>query len=106
MGLPFGAAFVSKSEPPEILLDTIAAVAKGRMVFPFLDVKKINDNPLTTLTKRELEIISSVAAGRTNKEIAAEEGVSPNTVKFHIRNLYEKLGVHNRSQAVALYLKS
>jgi len=100
------AAFVSKSDQPEFLLDTVAAVAKGRMAFPYLDVRKIHDNPLTTLTKRELEILSSVAAGRTNKEIATDKALSPNTIKFHIKNLYEKLGVHNRSQAVALYLKS
>ena len=100
-----GAAYVSKNEQPEYLLDTTAQVAKGRMVFPYLDVSLINANPLTTLTKRELEILSSLAAGRTNKEIAAEKGVSSNTVKYHIRNLFEKLSVNNRGQAIALYLK-
>jgi len=100
-----GAGFVSKSEQPEYLLNTVAAVAQGRMVFPFLDVRKIYQNPLTTLTKRELEVLSALAAGRTNKQIAAAQGVSPNTVKFHIKNLFEKLGVNNRSQAIALYLK-
>ena len=101
-----GAAFVSKNEQPKHLLDTIAEVASGRMVFPYLDVSQLNANPLTTLTKRELEILSSLAAGRTNKEIAAEKAVSTNTVKYHIRNLFEKLGVSNRGQAIALYLKS
>jgi len=101
-----GAAYVSKNEQPEYLLDTTAQVAKGRMVFPYLDVSLINANPLTTLTKRELEILSSLAAGRTNKEIAAEKGVSTNTVKYHIRNLFDKLSVNNRGQAIALYLKS
>ncbi len=101
-----GAAFVSKSEQPEYLLDTVAAVAEGRMVFPFLDVRKIHRNPLTSLTKRELEVLSALAAGQTNKQIAAVQGVSPNTVKFHIKNLFEKLSVTNRSQAIALYLKS
>jgi two-component system nitrate/nitrite response regulator NarP len=100
-----GAAYVSKNEQPEYLLDTVAEVARGRMVFPYLDVSLINANPLTTLTKRELEILSSLAAGRTNKEIAAEKGVSDNTVKYHIRNLFEKLSVSNRGQAIALYLK-
>ena len=47
-----------------------------------------------------------VATGQTNKQIAAAHGVSPNTVKFHIKNLFEKLSVSNRSQAIALYLKS
>jgi len=101
-----GAAFVSKNEQPEYLLDTIAEVARGRMVFPYLDVSQINASPLSTLTKRELEILSSLAAGRTNKEIAAEKGVSANTVKYHVRNLFEKLGVSNRGQAIALYLKA
>ena len=100
-----GAAFVSKSEQPAYLLDTVAAVAEGRMVFPFLDVRKIHRNPLTSLTKRELEVLSALAAGQTNKQIAAVQGVSPNTVKFHVKNLFEKLGVNNRGQAIALYLK-
>ena len=101
-----GAAFVSKNEEPGYLLDTVAEVARGRMVFPYLDVSRINANPLSALTKRELEILSSLAAGRTNKEIAARKGVSTNTVKYHIRNLFEKLSVSNRGQAIALYLKS
>jgi len=100
------AAFVSKNEQPIYLLDTISQVASGRMVFPYLDVTQLNANPLTALTKRELEILSSLAAGHTNKQIAAEKAVSTNTVKYHIRNLFEKLGVSNRGQAIALYLKS
>ena len=101
-----GAAFVSKNEEPEYLLDIVAEVARGQMVFPYLDVSRLNANPLSTLTKRELEVLSSLAAGLTNKEIAAEKGVSANTVKYHVRNLFEKLGVSNRGQAIALYLKS
>jgi two-component system nitrate/nitrite response regulator NarL len=100
------AAFVSKNDQPVHLLDTIAQVASGRMVFPYLDVTQLNANPLSTLTKRELEILASLAAGRTNKEIASEKAVSTNTVKYHVRNLFEKLGVSNRGQAIALYLKS
>jgi two-component system nitrate/nitrite response regulator NarP len=101
-----GAAYVSKNEEPEYLLDVIAEVARGRMVFPYLDISRVNANPLSTLTKRELEVLSSLAAGRTNKEIAAEKGVSTNTVKYHVRNLFEKLSVSNRGQAIALYLKA
>ena len=100
------AAYVSKSERPELLLDTIESVAHGRMVFPFLDVLKVNQSPLTDLTRRELEVLSALAAGRTNKEIAGDLGLSPNTVKFHVKNLFQKLGVHNRSQAIAIYLKA
>ena len=101
-----GAGFVSKSEQPEVLLDTIAAVAEGRMVFPYIDVRRLYDNPLTTLTRRELEVLSDLASGRTNKQIARDLDVSLNTVKFHVRNLFQKLGVNSRGQAIAMYLKS
>ncbi len=101
-----GAGFVSKSEQPEVLLDTISAVAAGRMVFPYIDVRRLYDNPLTTLTRRELEVLSDLASGRTNKQIARDLDVSLNTVKFHVRNLFQKLGVNSRGQAIAKYLKS
>ncbi len=101
-----GAAFVSKSEQPAVLLDTIAAVSSGRMVFPYIDVRTIYDNPLSTLTRRELEVLSNLASGRTNKQIARDLEVSLNTVKFHVRNLFQKLGVNSRSQAISLYLRS
>lgn len=101
-----GAGYISKSEPPDQLLDMVASVAGGQMVFPYLDVRRIHDNPLAGLTRRELEVLSALANGRSNKAIAGEQDVSLNTVKFHVKNLYAKLGVHNRAQAVALYLKS
>ncbi len=101
-----GAAFVSKSEQPSFLLDTIADVAEGRMVFPFIDVRTLYENPLVTLTRRELEVLSSLATGRTNKQIARDMDVSLNTVKFHVRNLFQKLGVNSRAQAISMYLKS
>ena len=101
-----GAAYVSKSEPPEDLVATIADVAEGKMVFPYLDIRRIHDNPMTALTRRELEVLSALVAGHTNKQIANDQDVSPNTLKFHVKNLFSKLGVSNRSQAVALYLRS
>jgi DNA-binding NarL/FixJ family response regulator len=101
-----GAAFVSKSEQPSILLDTVEAVANGRMVFPYIDVRTLYENPLTTLTRRELEVLSTLARGSTNKQIARDLEVSLNTIKFHVRNVYQKLGVNSRSQAIALYLKT
>lgn len=101
-----GAAFVSKSEQPAYLLDTIEDVAAGRMVFPYIDVRSLYDNPLATLTRRELEVLSDLASGRTNKQIARDLGVSLNTVKFHVRNLFQKLDVNSRGQAIALYLRS
>jgi two-component system nitrate/nitrite response regulator NarP len=97
------AGFCSRDESPETLLETVADVAGGRMVFPFVDVRDINRDPMETLTEREKTLLSFLAQGRTNKELAGDLGVSVNTIKFHLRNLFEKLSVNNRAQAIAYY---
>ena len=97
------AGFCSRSEPPERLLDIIADVARGRMVFPFLDVRQLRRDPMSVLTRRERVLLTSLAQGRTNKELATDLGISINTVKFHLRNLFDKLAVTNRAQAIAFY---
>lgn len=99
------AGFCSKREPPEQLLDTIQAVAAGRMVFPFIDVSSLASDPLAGLTPRERELLAALAGGLTNQQMATQLDISLNTVKFHLKNLYDKLGVGNRAQAVAFYLK-
>jgi DNA-binding CsgD family transcriptional regulator len=53
------------------------------------------------VTPREREILGRVAEGRTNAEIAWHLGISPETVRKHLENAYEKLGVHTRTGAVA-----
>lgn len=57
------------------------------------------------LTKRENEILAKIALGNQNKIIAAALGLSEHTVKIHIHNIITKLGVHNRTEAVALYFE-
>ena len=52
------------------------------------------------LSERELEVLHELAAGRSNKEIAAELNVSPNTVKTHVARLFEKLGAKRRTDAI------
>ena len=53
------------------------------------------------LTKRELEVLCKMADGYTQKEIAAQLFVSPNTINSHTQNIYEKLDVHTGMHAVA-----
>lgn len=56
--------------------------------------------PPTELTPRELEVLRRLAEGLSNKAIAAALGVSPRTINFHLDNLYSKLGVVSRTEAV------
>jgi DNA-binding NarL/FixJ family response regulator len=58
------------------------------------------NGPGAELTERELTILAAVAGGLTTKAISAELWVSEHTVKFHLTNIYRKLGVSNRSGAV------
>lgn len=60
---------------------------------------------LTPLTRRELDILALLAAGKSNQEIAAERVLTLNTVKKHVANILSKLGVANRTQAVMLARK-
>ena len=52
------------------------------------------------LTDRECEILERLASGRSNKELARDLGISPNTVKTHVARVYEKLAVQKRVQAI------
>jgi DNA-binding NarL/FixJ family response regulator len=53
------------------------------------------------LTARELDVLRLMAQGLANKEIAAELGISRNTVKDHVASVLDKLGAHTRTEAVA-----
>lgn len=57
------------------------------------------------LTKTERKILQAVAAGKANKEIAYELNVSENTIKTHVKNVFEKLGVTDRTSAATLAIK-
>ena len=98
------AGFCHKSDPPERLIETVLAVAAGRMAFPYVDVRELDLNPLASLTEREREILEALSKGMTNQQLATNLDISLNTVKFHLKNLYGKLDVESRSQAVAKYL--
>lgn len=97
------AGFCDRDAPQEQLLDIAATVAMGRMVFPYVDVRALKTDPRESLTEREKTMLAALAKGRTNTELATDLGISINTVKFHLRNLYEKLELKNRSQAIAFF---
>ncbi len=62
------------------------------------------EKALSTLTKREIEILNLISAGDSNKDIARKLGVSYRTVVNHVYNLFCKLGIHSRSEAIHIGL--
>lgn len=58
------------------------------------------DDDLNKLSKREMEILETMASGKPHKEIADELGISPQTVRKHVFRIYEKLHVSNRVEAI------
>jgi DNA-binding NarL/FixJ family response regulator len=62
------------------------------------------DSGPDSLTEREREVMTVISRGRSNREIAEELVISEKTVKNHIRTIYEKLGVANRAEAMAVWL--
>ena len=99
--------YVRKDAEPETLLAAVRAVAKGKTyVDPSVagTVLQMND-PRDKLTSRETEVLSALAFGKSNKEIATELFISEETVKTHVGRLFSKLGIENRAQAVVQALK-
>jgi DNA-binding NarL/FixJ family response regulator len=94
--------YLQKSASRDDLLAALRAVAQGRRYLaPELERRlgALRLGPAITL--REREILALVAAGRANKEIAANLGISEDTVKRHVSHILEKLDVHDRAQATA-----
>jgi DNA-binding NarL/FixJ family response regulator len=98
--------FVSKMEEPPVLLEAVVSISRGRLSLPYVDIDLLNHDPLDGLTARERELLAALANGWTNLQIAARTGITRNTVKYHLKNLYDKLSVSNRAMAVALYMSA
>lgn len=85
------------------LLSTIRFVVEGNQVIPTRLLAQIEeDKAMGKLTDRQMEILASVAEGQSNADIALQFGLSEITVKKHLSAIFERLGVANRSEAVAL----
>jgi DNA-binding NarL/FixJ family response regulator len=110
--LQYGAeGFALKTESPTQTIEAIRQVAQGRLVFPRTAQRWMTHyrNPTAAgpdLSARELEVLDKLARGLPNADIAAALTVSENTIRFHLKNIYEKLGVANRTEAVAWYFRA
>jgi DNA-binding NarL/FixJ family response regulator len=94
-------AAISKAAPPSSVGLLIRAVAAGNIYHAFDHRQSTNAEatPVPDLTAREFEILRWVAAGASNGAIARGLFVTEQTVKFHLSNVYRKLGVANRTEA-------
>ena len=96
-------AYMLKSMPPKDMIDTIRQVHGGtKRVPPEIAshlAEHYSDEPLTT---REIEVLSQIAGGNRNRDIADKLFITEETVKVHIKHIMEKLGASDRTQAVAI----
>jgi DNA-binding NarL/FixJ family response regulator len=107
--------YVLKRTPPARLLESIAeARAGGAPMSPEIASKVIRQfrriappaEAVERLSPQESRLLAAIAAGKSYKEAAVELDVSINTVRAHIRSVYEKLQVHTKSEAVSKALRS
>ena len=107
--------YLLKRSSPTELLTAIAEVRSGgapmtseiaRMVVEAFQKKPANLASADGLTNRESEILALLSEGLSNKEIAGRVDISYDTVRAHLRHIYEKLHVRGRTEAVKKYFKS
>lgn len=96
--------YLLKDSPPEQVQAAVLATARGqRTLSPEVMVALVErmQKPSVTLSARETELLRLVETGATNKELAEKLFISQSTVKTHLVHIYTKLGVDNRTAAVA-----
>jgi DNA-binding CsgD family transcriptional regulator len=102
--------FLARAFPREILIGVIGALCAAGGVWagwrlrPHPPSARFERNAAALaalgLTGQEVKVLERIAAGQSNKEIARTLGLSPNTVKTHLANLFAKLEVSRRTQAI------
>ncbi|PYG31908.1 LuxR family two component transcriptional regulator [Pelagimonas varians] len=105
--LSLGAAgFIPKTLPAKSLVNAVKFMAMGEQYAP-IDFMTTPDeaeaHPIAQLlTKRELEVLQGLTSGKSNKEIARDLDLTEPTIKLHMKTLYRKLEVNNRTQAAVI----
>jgi DNA-binding NarL/FixJ family response regulator len=107
--------YLLKKTPPARLLESLQEAVKGgapmtpevagRVISLFREIRPPEDANYH-LTPHEIRILKLLVEGHNHKTAAAELEVSVNTVRFHLRSIYEKLQVHSKSEAVAKALRN
>jgi len=102
--------YLTKDLLAQDLAETIRATFQGNMVFSSEIGAQLVSSPQPDvdfhLTDRELEVLVHLAQGLTNQQTALKLSISISTLKFHMNNIYQKLGVQTRSEALVLAAKN
>jgi DNA-binding NarL/FixJ family response regulator len=95
--------YLLKSMPPKDLVEVIRQVHAGKKrIPPQLAAQLAEHMSDDDLTAREIEVLSQIAGGNRNRDIAEKLFITEETVKVHIKHIMEKLGASDRTQAVAI----
>jgi DNA-binding NarL/FixJ family response regulator len=104
-------AYIHKTSSTEELLSTIDTLSRQEqgghnavIAMPRALLEQLDEEPMGGLSERETEVLVLVGRGLSNDQIAQELHLSPATVKRHLANVYQKVGVRSRSEAVRMAL--
>ncbi|HUI51055.1 MAG TPA: response regulator transcription factor [Terriglobales bacterium] len=98
--------YLLKSMPPKELIEVIIQVHAGKKRIPTQVAARLAEHMSDEeLTEREIEVLSQIAGGNRNRDIAERLFIAEETVKVHIKHIMEKLGASDRTQAVAIGLR-
>lgn len=98
------AGYLLKDAPPSALVDAVHRAARGETVLAPVVAQRLVTrmrSPIPSLSSRELQVLTQVAAGASNRQIARALVVSEATVKSHLVHIFTKLGVDSRTAAVS-----
>jgi two-component system, NarL family, response regulator len=99
-------SYLLKNMDREEVIDTIRAVALGQEHLPTEIKRRLSTRiPESELTARELEVLKLVAKGLSNKQIASTLSIAEITIKVHVSNIFTKLAVEDRTEAVTTALR-
>jgi len=98
--------YLLKSMPPKELIEVIIQVHAGKKRIPTQVAARLAEHMSDEeLTDREIEVLSQIAGGNRNRDIAERLFITEETVKVHIKHIMDKLGASDRTQAVAIGLR-
>ena len=105
--LEVGAAgFVPKTLPAKSMINAVKFMAMGEQYAPIDFMTALEDSPshplAEKLSPRELQVLKGLTEGKSNKEIGRDLDITEPTVKLHMKTLYRKVGVSNRTQAALI----